>query len=495
MPQAINSFDVFDTLITRRCVEPGRVLQKLEQRAGMPGLAAVRIDADRRLGAVSKPYGLDDIWDEVRRLLALDHATVKQLLSLEVEIEHNEAVPIVENLALVRDGDLLISDTYLSAEIVHSLLRRVGFHCRTAVVTTNDGKFRGWVWTDLKKGISIGQHFGDNPHSDGQTPTEHGIKAIIYTGARRSPIEQMLAERGYSQLANLIREARLANPYSERSPQHRHLWSMACQLNFPLLLFSSHWLERYARENRVDNICFVSRDCLLWQELFRELFPRRKTTYLFASRLCQFQPSPSYLEYFQSTWHPDSLIVDLLSTGTSWAHFFGQLQVRGRGFFIAWCDNFRYIKSTNSPLEWLEIASVFRTSELEKPATKGIEMLNYAPHPSVEDVHWLLGGIALPVLAQSLEYDRALPDVVFRAFATCRSCLKYFPDLVDQSTEHHGELIRLFAKLICGDRHLPAIYPNHYAADLAYEKRLASLTFASVNTASPDRRFMRGSGG
>src|SRR5262245_31827283 len=117
MPRPINSFDVFDTLIARRGVEPVSVLHKLEARSGIVGLAAARGRADQRLGAQGKPYQLANIWDEVRRALGLTADAARRLMELEVQIEHEAVVPIRENLARVGDGDLLVSDTYLSSDI------------------------------------------------------------------------------------------------------------------------------------------------------------------------------------------------------------------------------------------------------------------------------------------------------------------------------------------------------------------------------------------
>src|SRR5258706_13131009 len=146
MSRPINSFDVFDTLIARRSVEPRAVLRRLEDRAGVPGLTPARIAADQRLGGHGQPYDLGDIWQEVGRVMGLDSSTIDRLRELEVQIEHEEVIPVVENLALVRDGDLLVSDTYLPAEIVRSLLRHAGLERTVALVVSNDGKFRGWIW-------------------------------------------------------------------------------------------------------------------------------------------------------------------------------------------------------------------------------------------------------------------------------------------------------------------------------------------------------------
>src|SRR5207249_2800306 len=121
-----------------------------------------------------------------------------------------EVFPIADNLALVRDGDLMISDTYLPADAVLSLLRKAGLQRAVGLVVSNDGKFRGWIWPQLLLHMAIAEHWGDNPHSDGQTPSQAGIKAIIYTGAKRTPVEQFLCEQAYTPLANLIREIRLA---------------------------------------------------------------------------------------------------------------------------------------------------------------------------------------------------------------------------------------------------------------------------------------------
>src|SRR5262249_34892784 len=180
-----------------------------------------------------------------------DSATINRLLEMEIQIEHQEVIPIAENLALVRDGDLLVSDTYLPTDIVLSLLRRAGLERIVTVVSSNDGKFRGWIWPQLLGKFAIAQHFGDNVHSDGETAAAAGLKAIIYTGARRSQVEELLVDQGFGSLADLVREVRLANPIPASRPQERHLWFLACQLNFPLLVFASLCLERYAESGGV----------------------------------------------------------------------------------------------------------------------------------------------------------------------------------------------------------------------------------------------------
>jgi hypothetical protein len=472
MAPLIQSFDVFDTLVARRSVEPRRVLDRLEARAGLPGLAAARLAADQRLGSRRKPHDLYAIWQEVQRAFGLDDATTRRLLDLEVQLEHDEVIPIVENLTQVRDGDLLVSDTYMPADIVRSLLRYAGLERTVGLVVTNDGKYRGWIWPQLLGQCAIRQHLGDNPHSDGRTPTTAGLRAVIYTGAHRSRIEQFLVEHDWPALANLVREVRLANPFTPCQPQERHLWLLACQLNFPLLWFASLALEHYVREQDVREVFFISRDGFLWHELYQQLFPHRQSTYLYASRLCLLKPSASYLEYFRATWHPQSVIVDLFSTGTSWAHLFARLETKARCFFLGHVDNYAYLPGGPRPQDWLVMHTIFRNSELGTPLNKGVEMLNYGSHATVEDVRWLPGKGALPVLAQCLEYDPSLPEAAHRSFRTCVEKLRHYPELLRSGPEGVPALIQAFVRFICADPHLPGIYAGHQAADAAYLQRL-----------------------
>jgi hypothetical protein len=472
MPSPVNSFDVFDTLIARRCVEPRQVLFKLEQHSGVAGLAEARLTADRTLGALGRPYQLRQLWQEVVRVLGLDEPVARRLMELEIQIEHEESIPITENLALVKDGDLLVSDTYLPAQVVRSLLLKAGLDRQVGLALSNDGKFRGRIWRELLEQTSIREHMGDNPHSDGRTPTQSGIRAVIYTGAQFSPAERSLAQSGWEPLARLVREVRLANPFPTSRPQERHLWGLTCQHNFPLLYFASLWLERSALAAAARELFFVSRDCWMWLGLFRRLFPHRRVTYLYASRLCLMKPSPSYLDYFEKTWHEGGLIVDLSSTGASWAALFARLGQRCRCRFIGWIDDYSYVQGGPGPADWLEVEVVFRNSEMPSPVSKAVELLNYAPYPVVEDVLLLPGGEALPVLGESLEYNRALPEAAGRAFEACVKRLDHFPELARARAEGVAERIKSFVGLICSEPHLPSIYSGHLEADLAYQRRL-----------------------
>ena len=180
------------------------------------------------------------------------------------------------------------------------------------------------------------------------------------------------------------------------------------------------------------------------------------------------KPTESYIAYFRSVWRPDSLIVDLTSTGISWSRFISGLQQQARLFCIGRIDDHFYLDSSQEERQSLELLSIFRASQLAFRFNKNVEMLNYGSHPVVENVRCLPVGAVLPELAELLEYPAKFPLAVHAAFEKCLESLHYYPGVLDSGANQGDGLIRRLVQLICSDRNLPTIYCNHQAADEAY---------------------------
>lgn len=472
MKRVVQTFDVFDTLITRRSVHPHAVLQQLETRVGIAGIAQARLTADQQLWHRGAPFQLSDIWEWVGGTFQWDRDQVARCIALEMQLEREQCIPITCNLALVKDGDLLVSDTYLPAEFVRSLLKSSGLEKVTSLITSNAGKSQGTVWPKILSQVGVSGHFGDNEHSDGKTPTEAGISSTIYIGARRTQVEQQLCDLGWESLANLAREARLANPFTSSHAKEQYLWNLTCQLNFPLLVLASLCLDRYLTAEKATQILFVSRDCYLWHLLYQRLFPHTNSSYFYTSRRCLFHPSASYLEYFRSVWDSNSVIVDVSSTGTSWRKFFGKQQLLGNCFFLVHIDNYGYLREENQGPDCLRIQSQVRSSELGVPFSKGLEMLNYGTHPVVEDVLLLEGKTAVPVLGEKFEYDVSLPQAAHRCFRACLDRLTYYPDVLSGNVATVNGLIHLMVKMISMERHWDELFVGHQQKDDSYMNRI-----------------------
>lgn len=333
--RSVRSFDIFDTLIARRCFEPARIFEAVEHRSGFANFAALRRQAEARIAHAD--YDLDAIYREFGRAGALSRAEAEALKELEIACELEQVIPIAENIAQVRDGDLLISDMYLDKAIIRQLLAKAGFAKDVEMIVSCAGKQSGHIWPKMTEGFAIEKHCGDNKHSDVAMPSRFGIAAREADQSAPTVLEAALIRIGLRDLALLCREARLVSWHE--NPAIRALQEIQTALNLPLLLLASIRLARLAQSQACEKILFSSRDCNLWFALFQAIAGRLglecSAEYFYTSRIARTKPSQDYLAYAESRLIPNSIVVDICGTGWSIAHLTGRLGQWGRhNFFL-----------------------------------------------------------------------------------------------------------------------------------------------------------------
>ena len=128
----MRTFDIFDTLIARRCVTPEAIFQIVEKEMGLTGFTRVRRQAEK---AISRgEYTLNDIYAEVVRMGFCSFEVGKALENAEIATEIDQVIGIRENLDKVSDGDILITDMYLPRPVIEALLAKVGLGKKVAIV-------------------------------------------------------------------------------------------------------------------------------------------------------------------------------------------------------------------------------------------------------------------------------------------------------------------------------------------------------------------------
>ena len=331
---AIASFDVFDTLIARRCVEPWRVFQKVGEIAGLADFLAQRRAAEARL--LGGNYRFDDIYDELARHYGWQADCRAEIQALELRCEGETVIPIKENLARVRDGDLLVSDMYLGEEHIRSLLAKAGLTAQVGLFVASHAKSSGRIWPVIDKQFKITRHLGDNLLADITMPGRFGLVTEQARSSEPNVVEQTFMQAGLRELALLCREARLASWHED--PAVRALQVVQTSLNFPLLLLASIALARRAKALGSTSLLFCSRDCNLWLPLFdalqRTMGSAFETSYFLTSRLARKQGSEAYLRYARERLHPGALVVDLCGTGWTLAHLAERLGLASCNVFL-----------------------------------------------------------------------------------------------------------------------------------------------------------------
>ncbi|MES1265673.1 MAG: FkbM family methyltransferase, partial [Variovorax sp.] len=171
--RTIRSFDIFDTLIARKCIDPRQIFERVERVLQLDGFAGDRLAAEQKVA--QGPYDLDDIYDELAKIRGWGQAERDAARAAEIEAEFEAVIPIAENLAQVRDGDIAVSDMYLPEAVIRGLLKKAGLSKQISIMVSSHGKTSGRAWPLLLANHRIEQHLGDNVVADVQSPARFGI--------------------------------------------------------------------------------------------------------------------------------------------------------------------------------------------------------------------------------------------------------------------------------------------------------------------------------
>lgn len=321
---ALRSFDIFDTLVARRCVDPHNVFRIIEGRTGQPGFADMRVKAEAALHAKGD-YDLDAIYRAMAEGYGLSQAAAEHLKARELEVEFENLIPIREHIVEVEPGDLLISDMYLPRRFIERVAReRCGLHFNPIYLSSH-GKSGGRAWREITARFEVTLHTGDNRHSDIEMCARHGVKARHTQVAQASRIEIQIADLGYRELAFSLRAARLAL-WSDEADKLA-LGRAQIAVNFPVVFLSVLILIELAVRKGWRRLLFSSRDCFMMFQLAERLIGRMgldlRCSYFFTSRLARVDPSADYLRYFESLCvEGEPVVVDICGTGWSLTRLF-----------------------------------------------------------------------------------------------------------------------------------------------------------------------------
>ncbi|QIK38189.1 hypothetical protein GWK36_09605 [Caldichromatium japonicum] len=313
----IYSFDLFDTLITRRLGTPRGVFVLMQQRLlqdpqDLPLLlcadfARERVAAEwtaRAEARAAEPdaslqveeVGLTAIYACFGRRHGLTAEQLEQLIDCELATESECLYGVPEMLdrfqTLAERGErlVLISDMYLRRQDLTRLLDAIDpriLACATLYLSSeiklNKASGRLFDHVARLEGVSPSEiiHIGDNPISDLQSPRARGCQADLFAACHLTPDEQVGADEydlGWQVSAGLLREARLTLE-SDRA-------RVGALYAAPLLVPFVQWAIEEARAQGFKQVYFLARDGQVLIEIARRLGVKDlELRYLYVSRL------------------------------------------------------------------------------------------------------------------------------------------------------------------------------------------------------------------
>ena len=392
----MRSWDIFDTLIGRRCGTANRLFEIMGEILGDPDFVRKRKAAERFYQDQFVEYSLMDIYEKYVEMFDT-HYLYPELEKIEWGLELINVFPIKRNAVMLKDEDILVSDMYLSENQLRDLLAMAGIHWDGPIYVSCYGKHKGTIWPIVKSSHNFQQHIGDNGYSDVQEPKRHGIRGT-WADTTHNPFENKIAEVNF-RLADWMRSVRLE--HFTVAEEQNNLRFMQAQYNLPFLWAAAHHLEQVRQNLRVENLLFMSRDGQIFQKVYEHLYPERvnMNEYIYISRECLRGDSKSYFNYLNKRLTKQAMLVDLASSVGSLKIALPKLKARPPKVWCAiWLPSFG-VDPAGTILHYLTSNSLTRINNTH------VEMLNYATHWHVKDVK---GGKA--VLDQKDEYKMELVE-------------------------------------------------------------------------------------
>jgi len=283
---SVLSFDVFGTLITRLQLRPKDRFFSAYRRLGLEAaelnqLVEIREHGEARAARRMGPdlYSIGDIYQEMSGLdnFAVCYQDRALLAELEMEKEQCFAIQKGKNLweeAKSSSKIIYVSDMYLPAKFIRELLEQNGLwepQARLFVSHLEGCAKHSGLFSKIHKELGLRPeniaHTGDSFKADVKTPHKIGLRTFLFKGAMPTRYEKTLHLQSSYAMADAIRFGRL-RVREQQAEQADAAWETACGVIAPLFISYVMWVAAYAKEKGLRRLYFISRDGLIFKEIY-----------------------------------------------------------------------------------------------------------------------------------------------------------------------------------------------------------------------------------
>ncbi|HJJ47820.1 MAG TPA: hypothetical protein O0X39_02340 [Methanocorpusculum sp.] len=292
------SYDIFDTLITRKTATPKgifAVMQDVMQHDAKYSVIpdyiksdfyTIRIHAEvfaRSYVAKNEEITLDEIYSVISKNNNLDEETRQCLINLEYDTERRYLAGIPETIQKIKinlennDKVVLISDMYLPSSFLREVLTGIDsvfenipiYVSSETGVQKESGNLYIYVHEKEKAAYNSWIHTGDNINADIKIPKKFGIKTRRFQLPKLLKYEQQLIASHSSCAAvqtviGCSRYLRLAHPECQDMTL---LATIACQMLYPYV----SWVIDTALQNKITDLYFIARDGYILQKIAEKI--------------------------------------------------------------------------------------------------------------------------------------------------------------------------------------------------------------------------------
>lgn len=313
------SFDIFDTLITRKVATPKGIfvlmkdiINQSPQFADLPNDVKTnffnyRTNSEFYLRQINnqwndgKDISLDMIYNHIQHTYFLTNEQTQAIKELEIQLELDNIIPIKENIeklkVLLEKGKrvVLISDMYLPEYIIKEMLLKCDpVLCQVKLYlssTLGFMKTKQALFHYIKEQENVEfrewTHMGDNKFADFFCARKLGIKAVLYPYVKFKEYEKSLlvanSQNSFVQISlGCAKNIRLNKFPNDEKAQ------LGASLAGPILFPYIYWLLDQAQKRGIERLYFIARDGYILK-LIADLIIKEnnlpiKTKYIYGSR-------------------------------------------------------------------------------------------------------------------------------------------------------------------------------------------------------------------
>lgn len=321
------SFDLFDTLITRKTATPWGIFALIQKKLNTcqeyqeisghisANFYELRINAEDLARLNNKSKGIEEVTLEdiytamaTSGCLSLEEQII--LCDLEKITEIENVVGIEENIAkvksLISQGEevILISDMYLDNGTILEMLAKVDeiFNKIPIYISSElmKRKTSGNLYRKIKELVNIEYtewiHCGDNLYQDIEIPIEIGITVQHFQPEQLSAFEEnLILQYGNNVLLQLMigtaKNARRQNELITTAEK------IGCTFSGPILYSYTEWILGECKRKDIKRLYFIARDGYLIKKIADILIEKNnmniETFYIYGSRKAWRIPSLS----------------------------------------------------------------------------------------------------------------------------------------------------------------------------------------------------------
>lgn len=313
------SFDIFDTLITRKVATPKGIfvlmkdiINQSPQFADLPNDVKTnffnyRTNSEFYLRQINnqwndgKDISLDMIYNHIQHTYFLTNEQTQAIKELEIQLELDNIIPIKENIeklkVLLEKGKrvVLISDMYLPEYIIKEMLLKCDpVLCQVKLYLSSTLGFMKtkqalFHYVKEQENVEFREwtHLGDNKFADFFCARKLGIKAVLYPYVKFKEYEKSLlvanSQNSFVQISlGCAKNIRLNKFPNDEKAQ------LGASLAGPILFPYIYWLLDQAQKRGIERLYFIARDGYILK-LIADLIIKEnnlpiKTKYIYGSR-------------------------------------------------------------------------------------------------------------------------------------------------------------------------------------------------------------------